>query len=365
MKKNYTSVLTACLFALAVNSAFAQSPTITSANLPAVGVTFNEMSDSTAADLANLTVTAGSSSAQSWNYAGKFANVYSAPISFVSASTGLGASNFPGANLAAASGGNWEYFTSSSSGLSLDGFYANYGAGVGYIAVPYTPSEMIVPTPFTYGNTSVSNFSSTSTFTVSNAGTTYTVTNRQHSTRTITADAYGSLTTPTGTYPSTLRTKAYELQIDTEFVYSGSVLVNTSPSRDSSLSYEWLQNSQSLLLMEIDMNGAGTAVNGASYLASVTTGIVSIPSPFAELSVYPNPATVATNISYQNKNATQVTIQLFDISGRLITTLANENQTTGQQIVPVDTKALGLTSGLYFVRVTSPNGSETLKLTVN
>jgi hypothetical protein len=157
--------------------------------------------------------------------------------------------------------------------------------------------------------------------------------------------------------------------VDTQFVYLGTSAsgtpFQTTPSRDSSITYEWLESSAPFLLMEIDMNGAGTVVTGANYVTGVTTGIVCLPSAFVNLSLYPNPAVATTSLAYENKYATHVSVDLFDISGRLITNLANENQSAGQQSLPIDTKALGLNAGLYFVRISGPNGSETVKLSVN
>jgi hypothetical protein len=240
---------------------------------------------------------------------------------------------------------------------------------LGFVAIPFTPGEVVVPTPFTYGNSRVNSFTSTYSVATTYSGTPIVVKQVQHSTRTLTADAFGSLTTPAGTYGSSLRIKAYELDIDTQFVYAGTSAsgtpLYTTPSRDSSMDYEWVQNGTPVLLMEIDMNGAGTAVTGANYVSAVATGIVSLPSAFASLSLYPNPATMATSLTYENKYATHVSIDMFDISGRLITNLANENQTAGKQTIAIDTKALGLNAGLYFVRISGPNGSETLKLNVN
>ena len=367
MKKNYTSFLTGFLLVLAGYSAFAQAPTITSAHLPTAGTTYNQMDDSTAADLPSFMVTAGASSAQTWNYTSVFAHTYADPISFVAPSGLSGASNFASANLGGSQSGNSLFFTSNTSGLVLDGYYANTGAG--FAAVPFTPSEVIIPTPFTYGNSQNNAFVSTVTIATTYSGTPIVVKQVQHSTRTLTGDAFGSLTTPGGTFSSTLRIKAYQVDVDTQFVYLGTTAsgtpIQTSPSRDSSLTYEWVQNNSPVILMEIDMNGAGTVVTGANYSNGVTTGIVSLTSPFTELSVYPNPATTAANLTYENKYATHVTINMFDISGRFIATLANENQSVGKQTLSIDTKALQLNSGLYFVRISGANGSETIKLSVN
>ena len=367
MKKNYVSLLTSCVFAITVNSALAQAPTITSANLPTVGITYTQMNDSTTAELPTFTVSAGSASAQTWNYTSEFVTTYSTAMAFVAPSTLAGASNFPNATLGASSGGNSLFFTAGASGLDIVGAYA---APLGsYIAIPYTPSEVIIPTPFTYNNNQVNAYTSTFTLTAVNGGITYAVKIVQHSTRNITADAFGSLTTPAGTFASTLRIKTYQVDIDTQFVYLGTSAsgtpVNVSPSRDSSYTYEWVQNSHPALLMEIDMNGLGTSVTGANYTKSAVLGITSIPTAFEELSLYPNPATTATNLSYENKYATHVTVTMFDITGRLIATLADENQTAGKQALAIDTKVLGLNSGMYFVKVSSPNGTETMKLNIN
>ncbi len=367
MKKNYVSLLSGCLFALATNVALAQAPTITSANLPAVGITYTQMNDSNHIDLPTFTVSAGSASAQTWNYTPEFVTTYSTSNSFVSPSGLSGASNFPSANLGLSSGGNSVFFTTGASGMDLIGVYANTGAG--YAAIPYTPNEVFIPTPFTYGNTNVNTFTSSFTIATTYSGTPVAVKIVQHSKRTITGDAFGSLTTPAGTYPSTLRMKIFQVDVDTQFVYLGTSAsgtpIQTSPSKDSTLGYEWLQNSHPSLLMQINMNGTGTSVTSANYTQSAIMGIVSLPSAFASLSLYPNPATIATNLTYENKYATHVNIDMFDISGRLITNLANENQPAGKQTLPIDTKAMGLNAGLYFVRISSPNGSETVKLSVN
>jgi hypothetical protein len=56
---------------------------------------------------------------------------------------------------------------------------------------------------------------------------------------------------------------------------------------------------------------------------------------------------------------------LFDLNGRFIANLANENQSAGKQTLPIDTKALGLNAGLYVVRIGSLTGYKTVKLSVN
>jgi len=336
--------------ALTVN-AFAQSPTITSTNLPHVGYTFNDRNDSTTAQMASFTLTPGSGSAQTWNYASAFVTTYTTSSAYVAASSLAGASSFLGSNLGInASTGTVTasvFFTTSSSGIVMNGFYEPG------ITIVYTPFSEALPTPFTCGNSSVTTYSYTFV-----SGT---YQSKRHATRTITADAYGSLTTPAGTYPSTLRVKSYEKGLDSAFI-SGTFY---SVTKDSSLSYSWFQNSPSLILMSINRDGANTKTTSASYLSSFVNDIENHTTPFAAMSLFPNPASDATGLSYVNKNATHVTIELFDLNGRFIAILANENQPVGKQTLAIDTKALQLNAGLYFVRISSPNGSETVKLSVN
>ncbi|HEX7414672.1 MAG TPA: T9SS type A sorting domain-containing protein [Bacteroidia bacterium] len=332
-------------------SAFAQSPTITSAILPLAGTTYNQLNDSTTAQMASFSVTPGSGSAQVWNYAADFITTYSSSSTYVAASGLAGATNFPSANLGVSTGTGTTtanlFYTASSSGMVVNGYYSSS------LTLTWTPFMEVIPTPFTCGN--ISNTTYSYTFV---SGT---YTQRRHATRTITADAYGSLTIPTGTHPSTLRVKTYEHGMDSAFI-SGTFY---SVTKDSSINYDWYESSSPFLVMTISMNGAGNKTTSAAYVSSVTTDIQNHTTPFAGMSLFPNPTTDAVSLSYENTAATHVTIQLFDISGRFISTIADENQPAGKQTLPIDTKALGLNTGLYFVRISSLTGSETVKLSVN
>lgn len=354
MKKVY---LIASL-ALTVN-AFAQSPTITSAILPLAGTTYNQLTDSTTAQMTSFTVTPGSGSAQVWNYAADFITTYPSSSTYVAASGLAGASNFPTANLGISTGTGTTtanlFYTASSSGMVVNGYYSSS------FQLTWSPFMEVIPTPFTCGNVSNTTYS----YTYGGVSGTYTYTSVRHATRTITGDAYGSLTTPIGIYPSTLRVKTYEVGIDSNFGGVTLPLAFTSASRDSSINYDWYESSSPFLVMTISMNGAGNKTTSAAYVSSVTMDIQNHTTPFAGMSLFPNPATDAVSLSYENTAATHVTIQLFDISGRFISTIADENQVAGKQTLPINTKALGLNAGLYFVRISSLNGSETVKLNIN
>ena len=80
---------------------------------------------------------------------------------------------------------------------------------------------------------------------------------------------------------------------------------------------------------------------------------------------YPNPFNPITKIKYEipgqarNDNAL-VTLKVYDILGREIVTLVNEEKPAGEYEVEFD--ATNLPSGVYLYRLTAGNFSETKKL---
>lgn len=78
-------------------------------------------------------------------------------------------------------------------------------------------------------------------------------------------------------------------------------------------------------------------------------------SNFVTLS--PNPAANAASLSYRLTIDSPVEISLFDATGRLVKTLVDEIQTAGDHRLALDN--IGLAAGIYFVRVSTDQGTET------
>ena len=74
-----------------------------------------------------------------------------------------------------------------------------------------------------------------------------------------------------------------------------------------------------------------------------------------ELSLAQNPVQNSLNLSITIPEAGQATLQLFDISGRLVHTLLNEEISAGEHSVNWDTRVLS--TGVYFVRLVTPVGT--------
>lgn len=82
-----------------------------------------------------------------------------------------------------------------------------------------------------------------------------------------------------------------------------------------------------------------------------------------KLAVYPNPLTDESMISFQTKTNEKVTLLVFDIQGRKVCTLLDENINAGMHTIPVENQIKR--SGVYLCKLATSEGVSTLKLIVN
>ncbi|HEX7414207.1 MAG TPA: T9SS type A sorting domain-containing protein, partial [Bacteroidia bacterium] len=251
-------------------------------------------------------------------------------------------------------------FISGSTGLFVDGADAII-TGTTTAIVDYVPNETLIPVPYTYTSTAVNN-AYAATFMLTLSGIPATVHHRAN--RTIIADAFGSLTTPAGTYSNTLRLKTHEITSDSIFVMGTNQAAYNQ--YDTTTTYTWLQNTQDAQLLIISMDKTNPIVTKASYLQSFgIAGINTIKHTELSTNLYPNPTSGVTYLSYENQTSSNVSASIFDITGRQVATLINnQQQTAGKQILTVDVNTLQLPLGLYMVQLTINGATKTLKLNV-
>lgn len=77
---------------------------------------------------------------------------------------------------------------------------------------------------------------------------------------------------------------------------------------------------------------------------------------------YPNPFNPVTLINYSLKNDGHVMITLYDISGRSITVLVNENKTAGSYFVKFNASSYNLSSGIYFYKIEAQGFAQIRKM---
>ena len=80
---------------------------------------------------------------------------------------------------------------------------------------------------------------------------------------------------------------------------------------------------------------------------------VQLPTSFAVAPAYPNPFNASTAISTSLPVAAKLTVTVHDVLGREVVVLADEQYTAGEHQLTFH--AIGLASGLYFVRASVPD----------
>jgi len=75
---------------------------------------------------------------------------------------------------------------------------------------------------------------------------------------------------------------------------------------------------------------------------------------------YPNPFDKTTSITYQLPAVCKVTLKVFDLVGKEVATLVDENKPAGNYKVEFDGSQL--TPGIYFYKLKSGNKSLTRKM---
>jgi hypothetical protein len=83
----------------------------------------------------------------------------------------------------------------------------------------------------------------------------------------------------------------------------------------------------------------------------------------ASFSVYPNPATQLSTISFTNAVREQVTVQVINMQGSVVLGLPSKEYAAGKHEIPLDCS--NLKSGVYTIRLTAGGKAFNHKLTVN
>jgi hypothetical protein len=105
------------------------------------------------------------------------------------------------------------------------------------------------------------------------------------------------------------------------------------------------------------------SITTLSFTGALTTevdGAPMIPGVFSLSQNYPNPFNPSTMIDYTLAKESFVRLKIYDVLGREIKTLVDEKESVGKHTVQFD--ASGLTSGIYFYRITAGKFSQSQKM---
>ncbi len=87
-----------------------------------------------------------------------------------------------------------------------------------------------------------------------------------------------------------------------------------------------------------------------------------IPEQFMLHHAYPNPFNPSTNIRFDIMEEVKVKLEVYDLRGRLVTTLNNKNLEPGYYEINWDARTVA--SGPYFVRLSAGSFLNTQKITL-
>jgi hypothetical protein len=127
---------------------------------------------------------------------------------------------------------------------------------------------------------------------------------------------------------------------------------SNSPHRYSFLDSKPLSGKSQYRLKQIDKNGA------FKYSNTVEVGSVVLKYNLAQN--YPNPYNPTTLIEYSMPTSSNAILKIYNVLGKLITTLVNENQEVG--IYKINFDASRLSNGVYFYKIQAGSYTETKKM---
>lgn len=366
MKKEIVSAVALLCVTLA-----AAQITITQNDLPQSGYTYLTYTDTTP----SIVLGNSSAQAQTWNFSSLSPDYPSMPTYGATSWTPY-ASSFPASNIytygpaalySSLAGGapigsqgmnkGYMFWRTDASGFYTIGFRADSGT-YSNTNVQVNPNELLIGTPATYN--SVFNNSSSWTYPMNinpaDQDTFYT----SHTTKTLTADAWGDITTPAGYFPSVLRIHEFLVKTDSVFVrYNNFLIYSAELIRDTTNNYLFMANAVHYPVSIVHAD-AQNNINSVEYYSAV---IASMNNPAASAwgaLVFPNPFSDNCRIFIPAGFSSdgQVDFVVFGMKGEMV---RRESIQTQESILFSGT---GLETGVYLYCITNKKG-EVISGTMN
>jgi len=324
---------TAATFLMGTAAAIAQ-PTLTAAGTnPVIGNSFAYTGTSAFGP-------GPSGAGQTWNFS-TISGTLGGPSNCVTVASTPNGASFPSANIAFnnTSSSNYSYFKTSSTA------YQNYGNVTSSgVVMSYSNPEDFLRFPFAYTNSYTDPWSVTfvnSGFTFYRTGTT-----------TVTADGYGTLIIPSGTYSNVMRVHFVQTYQDSAD-FGGTPYI-ISYSNDE---YLWYSNStHAALAATFNFTSTPGSSGSAGFYLGSPVGIDEISGLLSDFNVYPNPAVNELTIDFNLLESAAYTVNVYNSLGQSVIAPAIAEETAvGTKTIRMDVS--GLPEGIYFSEVVLDNGS--------
>lgn len=239
------------------------------------------------------------------------------------------------------------YLEFSSSGLYYHGNYGEMNQGsLIKMWMNSQPKQPDMVFPFTYNSINNSSYVQNQliTYTPALGGNDSARTN-YHRTQTIEADAWGSITTPFGTY-NALRVKRTQTNLDTTFVHaSGGAWSQSATSvLDTTVTYTWIANGVNVVAnMSNYTSVPGNTWRYVFYKTSIPSG-QNDPATELSFTCYPNPSRHHFILNFPEANTVSGEGKLMDLHGRCVQQFSLNGQ---HQVVQLS----GVSAGIYLLQL--------------
>jgi len=277
------------------------------------------------------------------------------------------ADSFPSANMAFAlpvadSPESWSYYRFANDSLHYLGSASIISPtdSTGFYQILEQDPDLELVFPFTYGS-SVSDQSSGVQW-VNVGGMSFEQTRDKITSRTV--DAYGSLTTPFGTFNNVLRVRTTESIADTL-----RTIIPVASSQEI-VRYTWYSADERYVLMHMDSIavisfGLPVDINHAHMFRSgeIMTSIEEERlADKLELSVFPNPSRERLTVSFQLDHAERLSLRLSNIIGQELLREDLDYPSIGKRQHELDVSMLG--PGYYLLSVQTTQGVASIKVQI-
>jgi hypothetical protein len=342
--------ITLFLFALiSVCTVLQAQITITSADASAINAVGNILTNHS--DTTTTSINIGAPGATSWDFSALKSHFTTSFTSVLPSSTPYYSSDFPGSNVVfsyqvlidADTANGWQYSTQNPGDQLMNGVVvkAQIGMDIFLAKSAYSPAQPYLKLPFTY------NSQWNSSFTITNVdyfNSIPFITRVANHTETVVADAWGNMTLPGGVVLQAIR-----LRRDDRY---------RSPSPPfyvRTIAYSFLTKSGAVV--EISAADTSALNSGIIQTNGVTWSNKNVPlgnddqisSLYSLKQNYPNPFNETTKIRYETGSRQLVSLKVYDLFGKEIKILVNEEQPAG--IYEVDFDGAEIASGTYVIEL--------------
>ena len=251
----------------------------------------------------------------------------------------------------------YTYITQSTTQIELNGIVTTINPTA--VDMHYSNSQILRQYPATFNNTLQDDYEGMSFVTLGPiTANTYRTGSYEYL-----VDGYGTLITPAGTYPNTLRIKLHQAYTDST-VYSG-IPLPTVIVHGSSTTYFWASTDpgdklyQFYIGYDTTVTQAGTTnFTNVSY-QNYTTGLQEF-NPTKSAFAYPNPATEWTKIRINDPFAGKTLLRIFNTEGKLVRSL--EANIMNQNYLEWWLSLTEFSTGIYTVIISSDDSYWTTRI---